>query len=95
MGHLGYELYPKKFMQSGWSRFFNSSTHHNMHHSKFKGNFGLYFRFWDKWMGTEFKDYETTFNQIVNRQKSIEFVPSIDNEPSSSSDPNNMASANI
>jgi sterol desaturase/sphingolipid hydroxylase (fatty acid hydroxylase superfamily) len=35
-----------------------TSTHHNMHHQLFNGNYALYFTWWDKWMGTEFKDYE-------------------------------------
>jgi len=64
-GHLGYEIYPKKFMNSAWRYIFNSSTHHNMHHSKFKGNYGLYFSWWDRWMGTEFNDYKQTFNKVV------------------------------
>ena len=54
--HLGFELYPAKLNKS-WFRFLTSSTHHNMHHSKFDGNYGVHFRFWDKLLGTEFKDY--------------------------------------
>jgi Delta7-sterol 5-desaturase len=65
--HLGYELYPANFNKS-WLRFFTSSTHHNMHHSKYKGNYGLHFRFWDKLCGTEFKDYKTTFEQVQARK---------------------------
>ncbi|BAZ08799.1 sterol desaturase family protein [Calothrix sp. NIES-4071] len=65
--HLGYELYPASFNE-GWLRFLTSSTHHNMHHSKFKGNYGLHFRFWDKICGTEFRDYELTFDQVQERK---------------------------
>ncbi len=64
-GHLGYEIYPKKFMQTGWNKIFNSSTHHNLHHSAFNGNYGLYFSWWDRWLGTEFKNYEAIFNKVV------------------------------
>jgi Delta7-sterol 5-desaturase len=66
--HLGYELYPAG-LNKGWFRFLAASTHHNMHHSKFKGNYGLHFRFWDKVCGTEFRDYETVFDQIQTRKQ--------------------------
>jgi Delta7-sterol 5-desaturase len=65
--HLGYEFYPKWWNKS-WFRFLTSSTHHNMHHSKFHGNYGVHFRFWDKLMGTEFKSYEEEFNTIQQRK---------------------------
>ena len=66
--HLGYELYPAWWHRS-WLRFLTTSTHHNMHHSKFNGNYGVHFRFWDKICGTEFDDYKTTFDNIQNRKK--------------------------
>jgi Delta7-sterol 5-desaturase len=64
--HLGYEFYPKKFNQS-WLRFLTTSTHHNMHHEKFNGNYGIHFRIWDRLFGTEFKDYEENFDAIKDR----------------------------
>lgn len=66
--HLGYELYPASFNRSRL-RFFTSSTHHNMHHSQFNGNYGLHFRFWDKLLGTEFIDYELTFEKVKARKQ--------------------------
>lgn len=39
-------------------------THHNMHHEKFNGNYGLYFTFWDKWMKTEFMEYSKRFDAV-------------------------------
>ena len=42
-----------------------------MHHSKFNGNYGVHFRFWDKPFGTEFKDYEATFDAIQNRKSGV------------------------
>lgn len=65
--HLGYELYPAWWHKS-WFRFLTTSTHHNMHHSKFNGNYGVHFRFWDKVCGTEFEDYEATFDEIQMRK---------------------------
>lgn len=66
--HLGFELYPAKLNKS-WFRFLTSSTHHNMHHRKFDGNNSVHFRFWDKLMGTEFKDYESEYDKIQVRKK--------------------------
>jgi sterol desaturase/sphingolipid hydroxylase (fatty acid hydroxylase superfamily) len=40
-----------------------------MHHSKFNGNYGVHFRIWDRLLGTEFKDYEKTFDEIQERKK--------------------------
>ena len=68
--HLGYEFFPTKFNKS-WLGFLSTSTYHNMHHSKFNGNYGVHFRFWDKLMGTEFKDYEQEFDTIKNRANGI------------------------
>jgi sterol desaturase/sphingolipid hydroxylase (fatty acid hydroxylase superfamily) len=51
-GHLGFELYPQGFEKTRIGRWINTSRHHNLHHSRFTGNYGLYFLFWDRWMGT-------------------------------------------
>jgi Delta7-sterol 5-desaturase len=66
--HVGYEFYPSWWNKSVF-RFFTTSTHHNMHHSKFNGNYGVHFRIWDKLLGTEFKDYETEYDKIQLRKK--------------------------
>ena len=58
--HLGYELYPKGFNRSPL-RFLTTATYHDLHHTRFKGNYALHFRFWDWIMGTENKKYEEAF----------------------------------
>ncbi len=68
VGHLGYEVYPKGWVKLPLLKFKTASTHHNMHHQLFNGNYALYFTWWDKWMGTEFKDYETRHEQIFERK---------------------------
>ena len=60
-GHLGYELYSKNFLRSALGRWVNTSVAHNHHHEKFNGNYGLYFLFWDRWMGTLREDYDAVF----------------------------------
>ncbi len=66
--HLGYEFYPTKFNKT-WLRFLTTSTHHNMHHNHFNGNYGIHFRLWDRLLGTEFKEYEDEFDKIKERAK--------------------------
>jgi sterol desaturase/sphingolipid hydroxylase (fatty acid hydroxylase superfamily) len=63
-GHLGYELYPKGFSHGFIGKWINTSVNHNQHHQYFKGNYGLYFLFWDRWMGTIRTDYEDRFESV-------------------------------
>ena len=62
-GHLGYELYPKGFNKTKIGKWINTSVNHNQHHQYFKGNYGLYFLCWDRWMGTLRRDYSEHFEQ--------------------------------
>jgi lathosterol oxidase len=66
-GHLGWELYPKGFSKHWLGKWINTSVNHNMHHQYFKGNYGLYFLFWDRWMGTIRKDYDEHFENIKSK----------------------------
>lgn len=61
MGHLGYELFPKGFVNHPIGRWLNTSTHHNMHHARSNCNYGLYYNFWDTMMGTNAPDYKEKF----------------------------------
>ena len=64
-GHLGFELYPKGFHKTKIGRWVNTSVAHNQHHEKFTGNFGLYFLFWDRMMGTIREDYDATYEETT------------------------------
>jgi len=66
-GHLGYEIYPKGFSKSRVGKWINTSINHNQHHQFFKGNYGLYFLWWDRWMGTIRPDYDQKFEEITRR----------------------------
>ena len=66
-GHLGWELYPKGFSKHWLGKWINTSVNHNMHHQYFKGNYGLYFLFWDRLMGTIRPDYDDRFDEVKNR----------------------------
>jgi sterol desaturase/sphingolipid hydroxylase (fatty acid hydroxylase superfamily) len=67
-GHLGYELYPAGFAHSKIGRWINTSVNHNQHHQHFKGNYGLYFLFWDRLMGTIRPDYEERFEELRHKK---------------------------
>lgn len=62
VSHLGFELYTSKNLH----RWFITSTHHNMHHSRVSGNFMLYFNFWDWLMGTNHSDYDKCYAELAD-----------------------------
>ena len=67
-GHLGYELYPKGFNRHWLGKWINTSVSHNQHHQFFTGNYGLYFTFWDRMMGTLRNDYDQHFEAAKTKQ---------------------------
>lgn len=67
LGHTGYEMMPKGFPNHPIFKWFNTSTHHNMHHRYARYNYGLYFNFWDRVMGTNHPEYEQYFEKVVER----------------------------
>lgn len=67
--HSGYEVFPAGWTQGRITKWINTSTHHNMHHSHFNGNFSLYFNFWDRVCGTNFPNYDEYFEAVVARRK--------------------------
>lgn len=58
MGHLGYEVFSRRWFFTRLGRWQNSGTHHNMHHQLSRCNYGLYFNFWDRMLGTNHREYE-------------------------------------
>jgi Delta7-sterol 5-desaturase len=67
MGHTGVELHPAGMARSmllGWN---NTTTHHDLHHQTGRYNFGLYFTWWDRLMGTEHPDYLVEFDRVAAR----------------------------
>ncbi|MCU0419774.1 MAG: sterol desaturase family protein [Cyclobacteriaceae bacterium] len=66
-GHLGFELYPRWFATSRIGKWVNTSVNHNQHHHYFKGNYGLYFLWWDRWMGTLRADYHKEYERVSSR----------------------------
>lgn len=70
MGHAGFELHPRWWLTTPLTRWINTTTHHDLHHSGgFNRNYGLYFTWWDKWMGTEHPHYAERFAEVVSRPR--------------------------
>jgi Delta7-sterol 5-desaturase len=66
MGHAGFELQPRWWLSTPLTRWINTTTHHDLHHAgSFNHNYGLYFTWWDKMMGTEHPEYHATFTRVV------------------------------
>ena len=66
-GHIGWELYPKNFNKTRVGKWVNTSVAHNQHHQYFKGNYSLYFLFWDRVMGTLREDYDTQYEKVKSQ----------------------------
>ena len=71
MGHSGIEFHPKGWVDGPFDCL-TSVVHHDLHHQRARGNYGLYFTWWDRWMGTEFSDYKDRFREAVGRQRIAE-----------------------
>jgi sterol desaturase/sphingolipid hydroxylase (fatty acid hydroxylase superfamily) len=51
--HSGWEILPRWLVRGPLGAQLISATHHSYHHIRFDRNYGLYFRFWDRIMGTD------------------------------------------
>jgi lathosterol oxidase len=67
IGHSGHELAWSGFTRSPWTGWLTTTTHHDLHHVEGRYNFGLYFTWWDRMMGTEHPKYHTRFEAVAAR----------------------------
>lgn len=51
--HMGWEMFPRWLVHGRAGRWLITATHHQMHHDRYQGNYGLYFRHWDRLCGTD------------------------------------------
>lgn len=51
--HMGWELFPRKLVHSRLGNWLITASHHQLHHERYRCNYGLYFRFWDRLCGTD------------------------------------------
>jgi sterol desaturase/sphingolipid hydroxylase (fatty acid hydroxylase superfamily) len=66
LGHLSVELFPRGFTQSRFFAWHTTTTHHALHHKDFTSNYGLYFTFWDRLLGTTHPRYDETFDRVAS-----------------------------
>ena len=62
MAHAGHEIFPAGWVDTPVLRWISTTTHHDLHHSE-GYNYGFYFTWWDKWMGTEHPRYAEQFRK--------------------------------
>ena len=65
MQHAGVEIHPAGWVDSKWTDWISTTTHHDLHHSGGNHNFGFYFTWWDRWMGTEHPHYKERFRAVA------------------------------
>jgi sterol desaturase/sphingolipid hydroxylase (fatty acid hydroxylase superfamily) len=51
--HMGWELFPARLVAGRAGAWLITASHHHRHHIDYGGNYGLYFRFWDRLCGTD------------------------------------------
>jgi len=67
LAHSGYELMPATATGKPLFDFLTTTTHHDLHHAEPGSNFGVYFTWWDRWMGTENPGYHAAFARAVRK----------------------------
>jgi lathosterol oxidase len=51
--HMGWEMFPRWLVHGRFGNWIITATHHQKHHQAYRGNYGLYFRIWDRLCGTD------------------------------------------
>jgi len=51
--HMGWEMFPKGLVNGPLGNWLITASHHQRHHAEYRGNYGLYFRHWDRLCGTD------------------------------------------
>ena len=67
LGHSGVSVEPARLLRGWWGRWMTTTAHHDLHHERGRYNYGLYFAWWDRLMGTEHPDYRARLREISTR----------------------------
>jgi sterol desaturase/sphingolipid hydroxylase (fatty acid hydroxylase superfamily) len=67
LGHSGYEIMPAREDGRPMFDWLTTTTHHDLHHAEAGWNYGLYFTWWDRLMGTEHPEYRARFAAAVRK----------------------------
>ena len=64
--HATVETMPRGFARHWfWGRFV-TTTHHHLHHEAVRGNYALWFTWWDRWCATERADYLERYDRATS-----------------------------
>jgi Delta7-sterol 5-desaturase len=66
IGHLNVELNGSGFTRTAFGRVWFTATYHAMHHARGTRHFGLFTRFLDRALGTEWEDYEAVHTRAAS-----------------------------
>lgn len=81
LGHCGYEVFPRQWAKLPVLGWLTTVTHHDMHHERGTGNYGLYFTWWDRWMGTEHANYLDRLDEQEARARAMKAARRAGNAP--------------
>jgi Delta7-sterol 5-desaturase len=51
--HMGWEMFPRRIVNGALGNWLITASHHQRHHAEYRCNYGLYFRHWDRFCGTD------------------------------------------
>jgi sterol desaturase/sphingolipid hydroxylase (fatty acid hydroxylase superfamily) len=77
IAHCGYELFPATKDGRPMFDWLTTVTHHDLHHARAGYNYGFYFTFWDRVMGTEDPTYHEAFARVVSQRDAGNVAPSV------------------
>ena len=69
--HLGYEFFPRWVPRHALFGLFNNATYHNIHHRTARCNYGGWFIYWDRIMGTGDPGYYDAFDAVATRRTAV------------------------
>jgi Delta7-sterol 5-desaturase len=72
LNHLGVDRLPTAFPHHWLGRWFIGPAHHSVHHRKYRFHYGLYFTFWDKWLGTQDPLYANQVSQHMSHPSIVQ-----------------------
>ena len=74
--HLGFEILPRGFARNPIGKWIGTSVFHNMHHEDGAYNFGVYFTWWDRMLGTIHPQYCLLYTSPSPRDNRVSRMPS-------------------
>jgi Delta7-sterol 5-desaturase len=72
VNHLGIDQLPSNFPHQWCGYWFTGPAHHAIHHRQYTLHYGLYFTFWDRWLGTQAAYYDREFVSLSIEREDIE-----------------------